>query len=225
MRLAPVREDAQGPRRLALDDDGVVAVRRQLAALEAQAGVPAREAVGVDEPAGAPFLVAHEQQRDLLEELRPQRQLAQDAEREDVAALHVDRARTDEVLAVALQRAVVVVRVDRVDVAEQHDAPGARARQRDDQVVGVIRRRARGALHARVCGRERDRDVECRLGPRHVAGGRGDADEPRELLGRARGDPLRGLGDPGVHCRRSTAKAPVDTRRGERGVAAFGAIG
>ena len=122
--LRPCARTCRVPAALRLTTTASSPVRRQLAALEAQAGVPAREAVGVDERAGAPFLVADEQQRDLLEELRAQRQLAQDAEREDVAALHVDRARADEVLAVALQRAVVVVGVDRVDVAEQHDAPG-----------------------------------------------------------------------------------------------------
>ncbi len=107
VRAAAVREDLHGAGRLALDDDRVVAVGVELAGLEAQARVEAREAVDVAERADAPLLVDDEQQGDLGEELGPRAQRAQDAEREHVAALHVDGARAVEavgVLGIAFER-------------------------------------------------------------------------------------------------------------------------
>ena len=67
VRAAPVRGHAQRAGRLAADDHGLEVVVGQLAGLEAQAGVEAREARDVDEGPDAPLLVAHEQQRGLRE--------------------------------------------------------------------------------------------------------------------------------------------------------------
>ena len=87
--------DAQRAGGLAAHDDALLAVGVARAALEAQARVPAREALGVAERGGPPLLVAHEQERDLGVVLRPRGERAQDAEREHDAALHVDRAGAD----------------------------------------------------------------------------------------------------------------------------------
>jgi len=194
-----VRAHAQRAGRLAAHDDRLVAVGGQLAALEAQAGVPAREALRVDEVADAPFLVADEQQRDLLEVVRAPRELAQDAERQDVTALHVDAARADEQARVALQRAVDLVRVDSVDVAEQQHAAAAAAAQGQDQVVGVVVRRAGGALDLRLGGRQRPRDRERLLRARDVTRRRGDRHQAIELLLGPSGDPLGALCDARLH--------------------------
>jgi hypothetical protein len=113
-----VRGHAQRAGRLAADDHGLVLVG-ELPGLEAQAGVEALEARDVHEGPDAPLLVAHEQQRGLGEVARARGQGAQEPERQHVAALHVDRARAQQLLAVARQRAVLLVGDDRVEVAEQ----------------------------------------------------------------------------------------------------------
>ena len=107
------------PAALRRTTDAVLAARRPLAALEAQARVPAREATDVGEVAGAPLLVAHEQQRDLGVRLGALGERAHDADREHVAALHVDGARADQLVALAGERPVVLVRDDGVEVPEQ----------------------------------------------------------------------------------------------------------
>ena len=68
-----------------------------------------------------PLLVADEQQHDLGVGVRALGERAQGPEGEHDAALHVDGARADQPVAVAGQRLVVVVRDDRVEVAEQQD--------------------------------------------------------------------------------------------------------
>ena len=86
------------PAALRRTHDAVVALRRARAALEAEAGVEAREALHVAERRRPPLLVADQQQRDLGVVLRARGQRAHDAEREHDAALHVDRARPDHSL-------------------------------------------------------------------------------------------------------------------------------
>ena len=161
------------------------------------------------EVARAPLLVADEQQRDLGEVLRALGERAQDAEREDVAALHVDRARADEVVALGRERAVILVRVDGVDVAEQHDPPAAAAGERHDQVVGVAGATSTATRSKRTpSGTSSSASCERRVGARDVARGRGDRDEPLELARRTRGDLLGGGGDPGIHGGGSTGWSP-----------------
>ncbi len=133
VRAVPLGQHLDGAGRLALDDDRVVALDVELAGLEAQAGVEAGEAVDMAEPADAPLLVDDEQQGDLGEQVGPRAQRAQDAEGQDIAALHVDGARAIEavgVVGVAFEHAVLVVGDDGVEVAEQKDALGACSAQR-----------------------------------------------------------------------------------------------
>ena len=67
-------------------------------------------------------------------------------------------------VAVARQRAVLVVGDDGVEVAEQQQPARARAGQPDEQVGGVIGRGALDALDRRLVGRERGRDRDGLLG-------------------------------------------------------------
>ncbi len=122
MRRAPARVDADRARGLAAHDHALLAVGRELAGLEAQAGVPAGEALGVQERRRAPLLVADEQQPDLGEVLGALLERAERAEREHDAALHVDGAGADQPLAGAGERLVLGVGDHGVDVAEQQHA-------------------------------------------------------------------------------------------------------
>ena len=72
----------------------------ELARLEAQARVPTGEPLDVNERRGPPFLIAHEQERDLGEVGAPVGQGPQHSERKHVAALHVDRSGADPSIAV-----------------------------------------------------------------------------------------------------------------------------
>ena len=128
MRGAAVRLDLDRARGLAAHDDALGALGRELARLEAQARVPAGEALRVGERRRPPLLVADEQQRGLGERVAARGERAQHAEREDDAALHVDRAGAEQLLAVARERLVVLVADHRVDVAEQQDAARRRCR-------------------------------------------------------------------------------------------------
>jgi formamidopyrimidine-DNA glycosylase len=157
----------------------------------------------VAERGGPPLLVADQQQRDLGVVLAALGERAHDPEREHDAALHVDRAGADQLVAVALQRAVGLVRDHGVDVAEQQDAAAAGAAEVDDEVVGVVGRRAGDALEARVVGRERRADGDALVGAVAVAAGRGDGHERLQLARRAAGDLLRALGDPLIHGQRT----------------------
>ena len=79
--------------------------------------------------------------------------------REDVAALHVDAAGADQLLADALQRLVLGVRDDGVDVADQQRLAAAGAVQAGDQILGVAGRGARDALDRRLVGQQRRADA------------------------------------------------------------------
>ena len=92
MRRATARGHPQRPRGLAAHDDPLASIGAALAGLEAQARVISGESTDVTEIGGAPFLVGHEQQGELGEQLRARRQRARDAEREHDAALHIGRA-------------------------------------------------------------------------------------------------------------------------------------
>jgi hypothetical protein len=156
----------------------------------------------VGERADAPLLVAHQQQRGLGEVLRARGQGAQHAEGEHVAALHVHGARADQAVAVAVQRTVVGVRDDRVDVAEEEDALRAGPGHAEEEVGRVVRRRAREVLDRGLVGRQRGGDRRGLLGAVDVAARRGDGDERLELALGAAGDRVGVGGDPVAHCGR-----------------------
>ena len=194
VRRAAVREHPQRARGLALDDDRLLPVRRQLAALEAQAGVVAREALGVDEVARAPLLVADEQQRDLREGVRALRERAQHAEREDVAALHVDgprrrragrrRARAGGARSWAWTVSTWPSRTTRPLPLPASVTMRSSAWSADEH----------GARSTRApSGTRSSATSNAASATGDVARGRGDGDEALELGGRARGD-LRGGG-------------------------------
>ena len=191
VRGAAVGLDLDRARRLAAHDHALGALGRELARLEAQARVPAGEALRVRERRRPPLLVADEQQRDLGERVAAGGERAEHAEREDDAALHVDGAGAEQLLAVARERLVVLVADHRVDVAEQQQAAGAGAGDAQQQVGRVAGGGAGEALRGRVARRERGADRRALLGAADVARGRGDADERLELPLRARRDLLR----------------------------------
>src|SRR3954453_15765757 len=208
-RPAVAARRRDGRARLDLDDPPLAAVVGAPAALEAQARVVPREALDVRERADPPLLVAHAQQRGLGDVLAPVGERAQDSERDDVAALHVDRSGADEPVFLAPQRPVVPVRDDGVDVAEQQHPLRSRAAETDEQIRRVVGRRARDALDLRLVRRERGGDRGGLLGAGDVAAGRGDGDQRLELARGARGDRV-GVGlDPVVH--RPWRRAPRST--------------
>ena len=86
-----------------------------------QASKP-REARAVDEGRGPELLVVDEQQRDLGEAAGALGERPQHAERERVAALHVDRARAEQAVAVDRRRAMALVGDDGVEVADEQQA-------------------------------------------------------------------------------------------------------
>jgi hypothetical protein len=102
-------------------------------------------------------------------------------------------------LGVAVQRAVLGVRDDRVHVSQQHEPPRAGAGQPQDDVPRVVGRGALHALDLRLVGGERHRDGHRLLGPVDVARRRGDGDERLQLARGAAGDARGGLLDPGLH--------------------------
>jgi hypothetical protein len=201
VRGAPLRADLDRPGGLAPHDDALGAVRRQLPGLEAQAGVPAREAGGVRERRRAPLLVAHEQQRDLGEVAAPLGERAQHAEREHDAALHVDGARAEQVVAVAVQRLVMRVRDHRVGVAQQQEPAPAAPAQAGEQVGRVPGGGAGRPLHRRIRGQQRGADRRALLRAVDVARGRRDRDERLQLALRAARDLRRLPLHPGIHAR------------------------
>ena len=91
-------------------------------------------------------------------------ELPGDTEREDHATLHVARARSIQLLAVAAERPVRAVVDDRVEVAQEQEPPGARAGDAGDEVgraargraghpLGLcLRRQQRGAQRHRLLG-------------------------------------------------------------------------
>ena len=107
------------------------------------------------EPADAPFLVGHEQEGDLRERLRAGREGIEHAEGQHHAALHVDRARADQAVILALEGAVGVVRHDRVDVAEKGHPLGSGAADPRQEVRRVPLGRGRKSLGLGVGGEER----------------------------------------------------------------------
>ena len=199
VRRDPASVHAQRPGRLALDDHALLAVRAGLAGLEAEAGVELREEVGVLEPAHAPPLVGDEQQRELGERIAARGEGVQHADRQHDAALHIDRARPDQAVAVADQRAMRVVADDRVEVAQEQDASGPLSVDSRQEVRRVAGRRARDALdlgfRRQQCRAQRDR----LLGAVVVARRRGHADERLELAHRPPRDVSRLCLDPCVH--------------------------
>ena len=132
----------------------------------------------------------------------------QHAERDDVAALHVDGAGAEPVL-LAQQRPVVLVGDDRVEVAEQQDPALAAAQGGAGQgAVGVARARAGQPLAGRRGRGQGARDGDALLGAVHVTRRRGHGHERLELALGARRD-LRGLlGDPTAHAARSRHAIP-----------------
>ena len=109
---------------------------------------------------------------------------AQDAEREHVAALHVDRARADQPVALARQRAVRACGDDRVDVAEQQQPPAPLPLRRRIRSGACSGDEHGDALDRRLVGRQRRGDRERLLGARDVAA---DGDEtPTSDRARAR---------------------------------------
>jgi hypothetical protein len=193
-----VRLDVDRAGRLAPHDHRFVLVT-QLARLEAQARVEAGEALDVGERLRPPLLVVDEQQRDLRVELGAGGERAQRAQRDHDAALHVDRAGADELLALAPQRLVLLVRDDGVDVAEQEDALAAAAVQARDRVLRMPGRRARDALDLGLLGKQQRAHRDALLGAGHVARRARHADQRLELARDAMGQLGDGLGDPRVH--------------------------
>ena len=199
MRGAAVRLHLDRARGLAAHHHALGALGRQLARLEAQARVPAGEALRVAERGGPPLLVADQQQRGLGVGVAARGQRAEHAEREHDPALHVDGARAEQLLALAAERLVVLVADDGVDVPEQEHAPGAGARQAQQQVGRVAGGGAGQALRGGLARGERGADRRALLGAADVARGRGDADQRLELPLRPRGDLPRAVPDPVVH--------------------------
>jgi hypothetical protein len=169
--------DPQRARRLAAEDHSLLAGGRALPSLEAQAGVVTGEALDVGERLAAPLLVGNEQDRQLGERLRALHQRAGHAEREDHAALHVDRPRPVEPRPVLAHRGVGVVPDDGVDVPEQQHAPAAATRDAGDEVIGVARGRAGHALELGLGGQQRRTQGDRLLSTGQIPGGRGDGDQ------------------------------------------------
>ena len=120
----------------------------------------------------------------------------------------------DEPVVLAAQRPVVGVRDHGVEVAEEQEPLGARARQADEQVGRVVGGGARDALDLRLVRRERRRDRRGLVGAVDVAARRGDGDERLELARRAGRDGAGVLLDPVVHVRvsyRPWRRAPAST--------------
>ena len=104
------------------------------------------------EASHTPFLVHNRQQADLGETLRQLRQRPEHAQSQDHATLHVDRAGADKPFAVQLERPMVGVGDDRVEVAEQEQATAAAASDRRQQVGRMVWRRTRWTLDPSVRG-------------------------------------------------------------------------
>jgi hypothetical protein len=171
----------------------------------------------VRERADAPLLVDDEQQRDLGERLRPPRERAQHAERQHVAALHVDGARPVELVGVggvALHRPVVVMRDDGVEMSEEQDPAAARAGEAGDEVRRVVGAGARDVLHGRVVGQQRGGDRGGLLGAPNVARRRRDPDQRLDLALGTVGDVRGGLFDPRIQGSRTVARHGQGTARG-----------
>jgi hypothetical protein len=198
VRREPVRAHAQGAGRLALDDDALPRLV-ELAGLEAQHGVHVGEGLRVREPADAPLLIVDEQQGHLGVRLGPRGERAQDADRQDHAALHVDRSGADQAVTGALERAVRLVRDDRVEVAEQQELSLARPSQAQQKIGRVARGGAWDPLRLRLRGCKRGAQRDGLLGARDVAGRRGDRHECLELAFGVPGDLGRRGFHPGVH--------------------------
>ncbi len=196
---APVGGDAQSARRLATDDDALVALRRQLPRLEAQARIPALEAPGVGERRRPPLLVDDQQQGHLGEGVRAGGEGAQDTQGEDHAALHVDAPGSDEPVAVALEQPVARMGHHRVEVTEEQQAPRTGARDSCDQVVGVGRRRARDPLDPRLGRQQGGADGDALVAGVGVARRRGNGDQRLQLALGAPADVDGGVPDPVVH--------------------------
>ncbi len=127
-----MNEDRGGS--LALGDKSLLAVGSQLRPLEAQAGVPSGEARAVTEAARSPLLIGYEQKSYLRESIRVCGEGAHHADREDVAPLHVDRARSDQSAVGPFERTMLVVRHHRVEVTEEQQTSLACAADRGEQV-------------------------------------------------------------------------------------------
>src|SRR4029453_1043826 len=110
---------------------------RALAALEAEAGVEAGEALAVGERSGAPLLVVHEQYHPPPLQLPPRRELAHQAEGERPAALHVHGPGAGQAVALALDRPVRVVGDHGVEVAEQEELGGSSPAETAHEGAGV----------------------------------------------------------------------------------------
>jgi hypothetical protein len=191
-------QDPERARGLAAHDHALLPVVVELSALEAQAGVVAREtsvAPRVSERPGSPLLVGDQQHRQLREGLGAAGQGARDAERHDVSALHVDGAGAVEAIAVTTQRLMPVVADDGVDVAQQHQLACAGPGHRADQIGRVVGRRARGAVDGGAGRKQPDAHRQGPLGPIDVARRRGDVHQLAQLLGGRGGQLVRLGGD------------------------------
>ena len=196
VRRDTVRGHAQGAGRLAARDQRVLAVRPALAGLEAEAGVVTGEPGPVRELARPPLLVVDREQVEPSVCIGHLGEDPHHAERQRHPALHVDGARADQPPLGALERPVLGVRVDRVEVAEQQDLGRAGARQARHQVGRVAGGRAGDALdRGRARKQRRDHGAHL-LRSVHVAGGRGDGDQRLELALGVLGDGGRGSRQP-----------------------------
>ena len=123
-------------------------------------------------------------------------------ERVEVEILMDDPAsisRTDTPLWDALQRAVLGVRDDGVDVAEQQHAALAGAVQTRDEILGVVGRGTRDALDRRLVGHQRGADRGALVRAVHVARGRGHRHKRLQLARGPLADLCRRLLDPRIH--------------------------
>ena len=160
------------PGRLAAHDDAVVAVRRALAALEAQARRPSRRSARRGaKSARAPLLVADEQQRELARSARGRWASARIAPSASTTPPFMSTLPEPTSCSPSrVERPVLGVRDDGVEVAEQQDRLRAGAasggRRRSWRVAGA---RARDALDLRLVGQQRGAHRRALLGAVHVA--------------------------------------------------------
>ena len=201
-RCGPCAGDVDRARGLAPHDDALV-VAGELAGLEAQAGVEAREALDVAEVGGPPLLVADEQQRELARSAPGASAKARSAPMARMSPPFMStRARAEQLLADVLERPVLRrgrrrcrrgraaargrCRCRGVRATRSSAWPGEEHGTRSIVASSGAQRRAHGGALVR---------------PVHVAGRRGHGDQRLELARRSSGDLRRRLLDPRIHPR------------------------
>ncbi len=166
------RADAQRSRGLASDDDALAVGAGALAALEAQAGVVAREAVHMGERLSAPLLVGDQQHAELGEQLGAGGERPRHAEGQDHTALHVHRPGAVETITIAPQRPVRRVVDDRIDVAEQHHPVLTGSGHPGHEVMRAAPVELDTRSSSACAGRSARAHRQCLVGAGHVPGGR-----------------------------------------------------